>query len=374
MTTQEILISTGEASGEMYAAQLATALRARANVHLFGLGGERLREAGVELVADRTEISMVGLTEIVRRWPTAFRINRKLGDEAKRRRPKLAILVDFPDFNLWLARRIKPMGVRIVYFISPQVWAWRRNRVHLIRRLVERVICIFPFEEKFYRDAGVPVDFVGHPLVDSVRPTLSRQQFAAQHKLDASRPIIALLPGSRESELRHNLPPMLEATELLRQSGVDQFVLALAPEISPCRVSGQLRWEQTVRTVQGQTYDALATADAAIVSSGTATVEAALLGTPMVVVYRLSPATAFVLRRMVHTPFISMVNLISGHRVVPELIQENFTAARVAEEVRRLLDSPAARDEMQRGLREVRQKLGPAGAIDRAAGIIAGML
>jgi lipid-A-disaccharide synthase len=374
MTTQEILISTGEASGEMYAAQLATSLRSRADVHLFGLGGERLREAGVELVADRTEISMVGLTEIVRRWTTAFRINRKLGDEAKRRRPKLAILVDFPDFNLWLARRIRPMGVRIVYFISPQVWAWRRNRIHLIRRLVERVICIFPFEEKFYRDAGVPVDFVGHPLVDSVKPTLSRQQFAAQHKLDASRPIVALLPGSREAEIRHNLPPMLEATELLRQSGVDQFVLALAPGVSACQVSGQVRWEQTVRTVQGQTYDALATADAAIVSSGTATVEAALLGTPMIVVYRLSPTTAFVLRRMVHAPFISMVNLISGRRVVPELIQENFTPARVAEEVRRLLDSPGARDEMQRGLREVRERLGPAGAIDRAAGIIAGML
>jgi lipid-A-disaccharide synthase len=374
MTTQEILISTGEASGEMYAAQLATALRERADVHLFGLGSERLREAGVELIADRTEISMVGLTEIVRRWPTAFRINRKLGDAAKRRRPKLAILVDFPDFNLWLARRIKPMGVRIVYFISPQVWAWRRNRVNLIRRLVERVICIFPFEEKFYRDAGVPVDFVGHPLVDAVRPNLTRQQFAAQQDLDAARPIVALLPGSRESELRHNLPPMLEATELLRQSGVNQFVLALAPGVSLSEVSGPAGWEQRVRLVQNQTYDALATADAAIVSSGTATVEAALLGTPMVVVYRLSPTTAFVLRRMVHTPFISMVNLISGSRVVPELIQENFSPARVAEEVRRLLDSPAARDEMQRGLREVRERLGPSGAIDRAAGIIAAML
>lgn len=374
MTATQILISAGEASGDMYAGRLAAALRQRADVHLFGLGGSRMREAGVELLADCASISMVGLTEVLRRAPAALRINRRLGDEAARRNPTLAILVDFPDFNLWLARRIRPLGVRIVYFISPQVWAWRPRRLRLIKRLVERVICIFPFEEKFYREAGVPVDFVGHPLVDAVRPNLTRQQFAAQHGLDASRPIVALLPGSREGEIAHNLPPMLEAARLLRPAGVDQFVLALGPGISACRISGKVRWEPAVRTVQGAAYDALATADAAIVSSGTATVEAALLGTPMVVVYRVSRTSAFILRRMVHTPFFSMVNLIAGRRVVPELIQEEFTPARVAEELRRLLESPETRDEMQRGLRAVREGLGPAGAIERAAGIIAGML
>ncbi len=374
MSAKEILISAGEASGEMYAARLATALQHRADVHLFGLGGAKMQEAGVELIADRTAISMVGITEIVRRWPTAFRINRRLGNEAKRRKPALAILVDFPDFNLWLARRIRPMGVRIVYFISPQIWAWRPKRIHLIRRLVERVLCIFPFEEKFYRDAGVPVDFVGHPLVDSVRPSLTRTQFAAQLGLDSARPIVALLPGSREGELAHNLPPMLETVDLLKQAGVNQFVLALAAGVSACPIMGQVRWQQTVRIVQGQTYDALAAADAAIVSSGTATVEAALLGTPMVVVYRVSGLSAHILRWMVRAPYFSMVNLIAGRRIVPELFQEEFTPARVAEEVRRLLESLEARDAMQRGLREVREQLGPSGAIERAAGIIAKLL
>jgi lipid-A-disaccharide synthase len=374
MTTSQILISAGEASGDMYAARLAAALRQRADVHLFGLGGTRMREAAVELLEDCAAISMVGITEVVRRAPAALRINRRLVEEARRRKPELAILVDFPDFNLRLARRIKPLGVRIIYFISPQVWAWRRGRIHLIKQLVERVICIFPFEEKFYRDAGVPVDFVGHPLVDAVRPGLSRQQFAAQHGLDASRPIVALLPGSREGEIAHNLPPMLEAAQLLKPAGVDQFVLALPPGVSACDVSGRVRWEPSVRMVQGATYDALGTANAAMVSSGTATVEAALLGTPMVVVYRVSRTSAFILRRMVRTPFYSMVNLIAGHRVVPELIQEEFTPARVAEEIRRLLESPETRDEMQRGLRVVRERLGPAGAIERSAGIIAGML
>jgi lipid-A-disaccharide synthase len=370
----EILISAGEASGEMYAARLASALHAKADVHFFGLGGARMREAGVEIVADCSEISVVGLTEVLRRGPAVVRANLKLGEEAARRRPRLAILVDFPDFNLWLARRLKRLGIPIVYFISPQVWAWRPKRVHLIRRLVERVICIFPFEEKFYRDAGVPVDFVGHPLVESVRSNLTRAEFAAQNSFDASRPIVTLLPGSRGSELAHNLPPMLDASNLLKRSGVQQFVLALAPGISPCDISGQLRWESAVRLVQGATYDALAAADAAIVSSGTATVEAALLDVPMVVVYRISRASSFILRRMVKTPFYSMVNLIAGRYVVPELFQDDFTPERVAEETRRLLESQVARDEMKQGLREVRERLGPPGAIERAASIIRGLL
>jgi lipid-A-disaccharide synthase len=371
---REILISAGEASGEMYAARLATALRARADVQFFGLGGARMREAGVELVADCSEISVVGLTEVIRRGPAVVRVNLKLGEEAARRRPKLAILVDFPDFNLWLARRLKRLGIPVIYFISPQVWAWRPKRVHLIRRLVERVICIFPFEEKLYRDAGVPVDFVGHPLVDSVRPKLARAEFAAQNGLDAAQPIVALLPGSRESELAHNLPPILDASNLLKQSGVQQFVVALASSLDPGQLQHAADSEGSMRLVQGLTYDVLAAADAAIVSSGTATVEAALLDTPMVVVYRVSRASAFVLRRMIKTPFYSMVNLIAGRRVVPELIQDDFTPLRVAEEMRRLLDSQEARDEMKRGLREVRERLGPPGAIERAADIINGLL
>jgi lipid-A-disaccharide synthase len=376
MTKPQILISAGEASGEMYAAQLATALRRHADVHPFGLGGPRMREAGVELLADCSEVAVVGISEYVRRVPAGWRVLRRLVAESAQRHPALAVLVDSPALNLRLARRLRQQGVRNVYFICPQFWAWRPWRVRLVRRRFARALCIFPFEEKFYRDAGVPVDFVGHPLVDQVHPTISRAEFARRFNLDADQPIIALLPGSRASELAHNLPPMLEACHLLEPKRPYQSVLAVAPGLKPWQFADYARPDAPVRLVEGATYDALAAADLAIVSSGTATVEAALLGTPMVVVYRVSPTTAFVLRRLrlVRTPFFSMVNLIAGKRVVPELIQDDFTPERVAEEVGRLLGSRETREQMKRDLDEVRSRLGPGGAIERAAEIIARML
>jgi lipid-A-disaccharide synthase len=358
----------------MYAARLCAALRHYADVHLFGLGGPEMRNAGVELLADSADVAVVGISEAVRRLPSAWRIYRQLAEEALRRSPRLAILVDFPDFNLRLARRLHAQGVRIVYFISPQVWAWRPGRVQLIRRLVERVLCIFPFEEKFYREAGVPVDFVGHPLVDQVRPRRSREEFAARYGLDASQPIIALLPGSRVGEVAHNLPPILEACHLLMANHSYQFALAVAPGLGVRQLTEYARPDVPVHLVEGATYDALAASDMAVVSSGTATVEAALLDTPMVVVYRVSRTTALVLRRMVRTPFFSMVNLIAGRGVVPELIQDDFTPPRLAQEVARLLESREAREQMKRELGEVRSRLGPGGAIERAAQIIAQLL
>jgi lipid-A-disaccharide synthase len=369
-----ILISAGEPSGEMHAARLAATLRARTGAHLFGLGGPRMREAGVELLADSSQVAVVGISEVVRRLPSVWKVYRQLADEAARRKPDLAILVDFPDFNLRLARRLHQQGVRIVYFISPQVWAWRPKRMQLIRRLVSRVLCIFPFEEEFYQRADVPVNFVGHPLVDAVRPTMTREQFAERYSLDAAKPIVALLPGSRPAEIAHNLPGMLEACRLLARDGEHQFVAAAAPGIAKESLLEQARSGPPMRIVEGATYDALAAADCAIVSSGTATVEAALLGAPMVVVYRVSATTAFIARRMVRTPFFSMVNLIAGRRVVPELIQEAFTPEAVAAEARRLLGSAEEREIMRNDLAEVKRKLGPGGAIEKAAGIIAGML
>jgi len=376
MTRPQILISAGEASGEMYAAQLATALRRNADIHLFGLGGPRMREAGVELLADCSEVAVVGISEYVWRVPAGWRILRRLVAESAQRQPALAILVDAPALNLHLARRLRQQGVRNVYFICPQFWAWRPWRVRLVRRRFALALCIFPFEEGFYRNAGVPVDFVGHPLVDQVHPTISREEFARRYNLDADQPIIALLPGSRASELAHNLPPMLEACHLLAPKRPYQSVLAVAPSVKLRQLADYARPDVPVRLVEGATYDALAAADLAIVSSGTATVEAALLGTPMVVVYRVSPTTAFVLRRLrlVRAPFFSMVNLIAGKRVVPELIQDDFTPQRVAEEVERLLGSRETREQMKRDLGAVRSRLGPGGAIERAAEIIARML
>jgi len=374
MTKPNILISAGEPSGEMYAARLVRALGKRGEAHLFGLGGPRMREAGVELVAENSAIAVVGITEVLGKAPTVWRLIRQLCEEAERRRPKLAILVDSPGFNLRLARRLNAQGVPIVYFISPHVWAWKRWRIHAIRSRVKRMLCIFPFEEQYYRDRGVAADFVGHPQVDEVRATRSRAEFATRYEMDPARPIVALLPGSRRNELKFNLPTMLEACRLIAAKQPAQFALALAPALRPAEVVPFAQADMPMHMVEDETYNALANADAAIVSSGTATVEAALLGVPMVVVYRLAPTTAFLLRRLVRTPFFSMVNLIAGRRVVTELFQDEFTAERVAGEVLRLLGSGEARDEMRRGLAEVRAKLGPGGAMERAAEIIAAML
>ena len=371
-TPPEILISAGEASGEMYAARLAATLTERTGAHLFGLGGARMREAGVDLVADYHTMSVVGITEVIEKLPTVWRNWRSMEKAAAQRKPRLAILVDSPGFNLGLGRRLRKQGIPVIYFIGPQVWAWRRGRVKTIRRLVKRILVIIPFEEKIYRDAGVPADFVGHPLVDVVKPTMTRQEFATRHGLDSNRLILTLLPGSRVGELTRHLPLILDACKGLAREPAPQFLLAATPGIAAqarqmCEGSGL-----AIKIVQADTYNALAAADCAIVSSGTATVESALLGTPIVVVYRVSAITALILRFMLHTPFISMVNLIAGRQVVPELIQDKFTAANVEAETRRLLDSKNARAEVREGLAEVRQKLGPGGAIERAAEIIVG--
>lgn len=374
MTRLQILISAGEASGDMYAARLAKELEARTSAHLFGMGGTKMRAAGVELVADASEIAVVGITEVIHRLPAVWRAWRRLEREAGRRKPALAITVDSPGFNFGLARRLKKHGIRNIYFISPQIWAWRPRRMRWIRERFERVLVIFPFEEALYRKAGVEANFVGHPLVDSVRAQMTREQFAERFGLDARRPMVTVLPGSRPSEIRRNMPIIVEACARLQQDHALQFVVAIAPELDERIFDAYDRPDLRVARVADAAYDALAAADCAIVSSGTATVETALLGTPMVVVYRLSWLTATIARRLVVTPLFAMVNLIPGRQIVPELIQDRFTAEALENEVRRLLDSADAREQQKRELAEVRAKLGPGGAIERAAEIIAGML
>jgi lipid-A-disaccharide synthase len=379
MTPPRVLISAGEASSDMYAARLATALRERTGAQVFGMGGPRMAEAGVELIADYHEVAVVGISEVLHKIPSVVRVQRKLAVEASRRRASLAILVDSPGTHLGVARRLKNAGIPVGYFIGPQVWAWRAGRVRVVKRLVNRMVVIFPFEEKIYRDAGVPVDFVGHPLADVVRPTTNREEFAALHGIDPERPIVTLLPGSRRNEIARNYPSVLDACELLARDmkplGGLQFVHAVAPGLDDSLFGPYSdRSDVNIKRIKGAAYDALAAADCAIVASGTATIEAALLGTPMVVIYRVAKTTAAILRRMVHTPFFSMVNLVAGRRVVPELIQDDFTPRAVAAEVRYLLESLETRDEMKTGLAEVRAKLGSGGAIERAADIFARML
>lgn len=378
MTVPNILLSAGEASSDMYAAQLATALRKRTGANIFGMGGKRMAEAGVELIADYHEVAVVGITEVLHKIPTVIGVQRRLAREAVRRKAKLAILVDSPGTHLGVARRLKNAGIPVGYFIGPQIWAWRPGRVRVVKRLVKRMVVIFPFEEAIYRDAGVPVSFVGHPLVDIVRATRGREDFAAEHGLDPQRPTVALLPGSRKGEITRNLPTILDACARIT-NGRDaiegiQFILAAAPGLDAKFWDAFSRPDLRVKRIEGATYDVLNAADCAIVASGTATVEAALIGTPMVIVYRVAPATAMVLRHMLKTPVIGMVNLIAGRCVAPELLQNGFTPETVEREIRHLLESLQAREEAKAALAEVRAKLGPGGAIDRAADIFAAML
>jgi lipid-A-disaccharide synthase len=369
-----LLLSAGEASGDMYAARLATALRARADVRLFGMGGPQMRAAGVEIITDYSEVAVVGITEIVKHLPSLLRAMDRIVNEAQIRKPAVAILADFPGFHLRLARKLQPRGIRNVYYICPQFWAWRPWRANLVRRRFVKALCIFPFEEEFFSAAGVSTEFIGHPLVGEVAATKSRGQLCEELKLDPARSVVAILPGSRKAELQHHLPVLQESCARIHAKRPAQFVVAAAHAEDVENLKTGWPTGVTVRVVAGETYNALAAADVAIVSSGTATVEAALLNAPMVVVYRVSPLTATLVKPLVRTPFFAMVNLIAEKQVVPELVQDDFTPEKVTQETIRLLQDPTARAAMKEALAEVRKRLGPPGAVERAADAIVRLL
>ena len=369
-----LLISAGEASGDMYAARLATALQKRADVTLFGMGGLQMRAAGVDVITDYKEVSVVGITEILSHLPSLIRAMRHLVSEARRRKPPFAILTDFPGFHLRLARKLRPLGVRNIYYICPQFWAWRPWRVRVVRRRFAQALCIFPFEEAFFANAGVPTKFIGHPLVGAVAATQTREEFCREQNLDPARPLVTILPGSRDAELAQHLPTIREACTRIQAQRPAQFVIAAAAHANLSELRSGWNPGLNIRIVENQTYNALAAADAAVVSSGTATIEAALLDVPIVVIYRVTPLTALLAKPLVRTRYFSMVNLIAERPVVPELIQKDFTPERVSQEVLRLLNDQSARAALRSGLAEVRTRLGPPGAVDRAADAIATFL
>ena len=330
-----------------------------------------MRQAGVDTVVDAHRLTMMGITEVISGLPRAYRALQTLVAEVDRRRPQLAVLIDFPDFNLRLAKRLKQRGIPVVYFVSPQVWAWRKGRLRQLKARTEKMLCIFDFEEAIYRQAGIPVEYVGHPLVDLVRPNLAREEFFGRLGLDRVITTVALLPGSREKEVRRILPTMLEAARRVSLRRKVQFVVAVAPTLDAGWMEKALlkpySRELTIRVATGATHDALRHCDVAIVASGTATLEAALCERPMVVVYRVSRLTYRIGRLLVNLPFYSMVNILAGKQVVPELIQSDFTSARVAGQVEYLLDHSQAREEMVKELRALKERLGPGGAVGRAA-------
>jgi lipid-A-disaccharide synthase len=325
------------------------------------MGGEKMRASGAELLVHANEVAVVGLVEVVKHLPDIRRRFKHLVAEAARRKPDAAILIDFPDFNLRLARELQRLGIPVFYFVSPQIWAWRTGRVQQIRKYVRKMIVIFPFEQEFYARHGVEVSYVGHPLAYEPQPQISREEFAAKHHLDPKKQWIALLPGSRKKELALNVEPMLWAAEALRdQSGNCEFVMPVASTLNKDWLAAQLynTWPSPIGIVL--TNNARATlmhARAAVVASGTATVEAALSGTPFLVVYRLAPLTWLLGRRLVKLDTFAMPNLIAGKKIVPELIQKGFTAQNVLKELNKIIPDGPARQQMGADLKMVQQRL-----------------
>jgi lipid-A-disaccharide synthase len=370
-----LLVSCGEPSGDLYAGDLVHHLRRQAgDVEVFGLGGDRLRAEGGRLLAHVSDLAVVGLLEVLRHLRRLKTVFLSVIEEVDRQRPGVAVLVDYAGFNLRLARELKRRGVRVVYYVSPQVWAWRRGRLKTIRANVAHMVVIFPFEEPLYREAGVPVTFVGHPLVDLARPAEDRAAFLAAHGLDAARPVLAVLPGSRRQEVAQNLAPIAGTLRLLRERRPGlQIALAVAPSLDPRPFDRDLAGLAVTR-VAGHTHALLSAASAGIVASGTATVEAALMGLPFVVVYRLSPLTYALGRPFVNVPHYAMPNLIARREIVKELIQSDFRPETVASEVLALLDDAGRRGAVVAGLAEVRERLGQPGASARAAEVVARQL
>jgi lipid-A-disaccharide synthase len=365
-----LLLSCGEASGDLYAGALTRELRALdPSATIAGLGGPQLKAAGGVLIDDYRDISATGLIEPLAKLPRLVEARRRLVDAARAQRPDALVLIDFSGFNLRLAPAIKALGVPIVYYISPQIWAWRRKRIETIKAIADRVLVIFPFEEQIYRDAGVPVEFVGHPLIDLAKPTASRADFLASHGLTPSAPTIAVLPGSRASEVARILPRLVDAAARIRAAVAGaQFVVARAPRLHD-RLFDGLRNAGLggVAVVDGDADTVLASADVALTASGTATVQTALHDTPMVIVYRVSPLSYQLLRRLVSVDAIGMVNLIAGERIVPELVQADFTPDAVAREAVSMLTDRARVARIRAGLARVRERLGGPGASRRAA-------
>ena len=390
-----IFISAGEASGEHYGAMLMNSLQSqskaqgRGALSFVGMGGPRMVAAGLDRIVRAEDVAVMGITEIVRHLPRIYAEFRKLKASIRQRKPDLAILIDFPDIHFALAKEFHAQGIPVIFFVSPQLWAWKKHRIKLVQKYIDKMLVIFPFEEPFYRERNVNAEFVGHPLADLPLPTETREHFASNHNLDPGKQWISLLPGSRIKEIRANLPEILKAAFFLHDDYVEnarmglqwpepEFLLPLASTLTAAQR------EEVRRLIATHTpglpvhlvHDARAAlhhARASIVASGTATVEAALIGNPFVVVYRVSPLTYAIAKRVVTVPHVAMVNLIAGRRLVPELIQNDFTASNIVRELRPLLSDSPQRASMMQGLVSLRDLLRPhhgPTAIDRVAEIV----
>lgn len=365
------MIVAGEPSGDAHAAALVQALQKKTQIKYFGATGPLMRAAGVETVVNSDELAIMGILEVARVFPKFVAAFRKLKAAAIARKPDAVILVDWPEFNLRLASSLHRRGLKVIYYISPQLWAWRPRRINRIHRDVDLLLSILPFEAEWFKARGLDhVEFVGHPLAGEVRPRISRKEFCEQHNLDPGKPIVAFLPGSRRKELQRILPPMAAAISKLKSAHPDiQPVIVVAPSRTVEETKEILSSLNSVLLVHGQTREALAASDAAAIASGTATLEGALLETPMVVVYKESAVNWHTLGRLITVPHYGLVNLVAGTEIATELMQTDLTPDKLVQEIIKLLD-PKRNETARLEMRRVRNRLGEAGASERAADFV----
>jgi lipid-A-disaccharide synthase len=370
------MIVTGEASGDLHGAGLIRAARQLdPELDFFGVGGEGMRAAGCEILQEGRELAVMGLVEVIGRFPAIYRSFRRLRQSMLERQPDVLVLIDFPDFNLRFARQAKKAGIPVLYYVSPQVWAWRRGRVRKIAEVVDQLAVIFPFEPEYYRGLDLDVQYVGNPLLDEFHVERDRSTFLHDHELDPSRPVVGLFPGSRGNEIRYNLAAILDAAELLaRRKPSVQFLLPVAPTLDAARLRLRIALRSLpVLLVQDNIYDVAAACDAVVTVSGTVTLQIALAGTPMAILYKMSPTTYAIGKRLVKVPHIGLVNIVAGRRVVQEFIQEQAQPAAIAQELERILDDEEYRQAIRRDLGEVRMRMGEGGCSARVAQMASAM-
>jgi len=369
----KILISAGEASGDLYAAGLVTALRhRRPEIEFFGCAGPRMQKAGVRPVVDAHSLAVVGLVEVLAHIPRIYGEYRRLLNAARAERPELAILTDSPDFNLRVARKLKRLGIPVFYLVAPQVWAWRKGRLPMMRRTIDRLFCIFPFEPEFFARHGIDATYIGHPLTRLVKPCASRAELRRRFGIPEGTPLVALLPGSRTGEAARHLPILLDTVELLQRSmsPAPRFILAVPPGTIGSNFRERIS-AAAIQLLEGKTWDVLVCADVALAASGTVTVEACLLGTPMVTFYRVNKLSWLMGKALVRVPYYSMVNWVAERKIVPELIQDQMTSENLAREAQGLLENKAVAERMRRDLAGVAEKLsGTNDPLDVAAALI----
>ena len=375
--SKKIMIVAGEQSGDLHGSNLVRAMhRIDPDLRFYGIGGRKMREAGVELIADAADMAVVGLTEVVGKLGMILGVMRRMKLALKKLKPALLILIDYPDFNLRLGKAAKKDGVRVFYYISPQIWAWRKGRIHKIREVVDKMAVILPFEEQVYRQVSMDVSFVGHPLLDVVKTKYTRKEALRKFDLQDGITTVGLLPGSRKGEVSKLLPVMLKAAGILMQSRPPvQFILPLADALDRDFVEEMIRQESVpVRVVPNEIYDVIGVSDIVVVASGTATLETALLGTPMIIIYKVSPLSYYVGTKVINVTHIGLANLIAGKTIVPELIQEDANPNRIAAEVIGILADESRMQSIKEELNQIREKLGSPGASEKAARLACDML